>query len=181
MDRTFIDALAEAITRGNELECNSIIRRYKGDTYRLISMVYYGYYSLTTQGLYHVIESRHITSILTRLYNKDRRSVVIDMYGGCRDCPTIIYKNRHLNKKTRQVLSAIKRKHYHNIGVYAHQYVVKNGADDLFETVVDYFTTAIGCSDKSAVMAIWNLRSLRDDLEMNLIRIMSIVSELLML
>lgn len=107
--------------------------------------------------------------------------MVIDMYDGCRDCPTIIYKNRHFNKKIRQVLSAIKRKHYHNISVYAHQYVVKNGADDLFETIVDYFTTAIGCSDKSAVMGIWNLRPLRDDLEMNLIRIMSIVSELLML
>jgi len=181
MDRTFIDALALAISSGNHLECNSIIRRYKGDTYRLVTMVYYGYYSLTTSGLYNIIDSRHITSILTCLYNKEPRSVVIDMYDGCRGFPTIIYKNRRYKKENRQLLSSIHRKDYHNISVYAYQYMSKYGADALFETIVNYFASTIGCSDTSAVMDIWNDRAMRDDMDMNIIRIMSIISELLML
>ena len=180
MDRTFIDALATAISKGNQLECKSIIRRYKGDTYRLVAMVYYGYYSLTTQGMYNVIDSRNIDSILNCLYNNHMRSVVIDMYDGCRGHPTIIYKGRSFDKD-RQLISSIRKKHYINIAVYSYKYMNNHGIDELFKTVIGYFARTIGCSNQQAVMDIWDERALSDDVDMNIIRVLSIISELLML
>jgi hypothetical protein len=179
MDRVFIDALAASITKGQHSECMSIIRRYKGDTYKLVSMVYYGYYSLTVTGIYPIIDGRNIESILNCLYGKESKSIVIDMYEECRGFTTIIYKNKRFENENRQLLSSITRKHYHNIGVNSYTYGMKYGTDALFKTVVDHFTKTIGCSDINAVMDIWNDRALPDDFDMNLIRILSIISQLL--
>lgn len=181
MDRVFIDALASSITKGQSSECMSIIRRYKGDTYKLVSMVYYGYYSLTVTGIYPIIDGRNIDSILKCLYKKETTSVVIDMYDGCRGCTTTIYKNKRYDKKNMGLLSSITKKHYHNIGVYSYKYSIRYGIDALFKVIIDHFTSTIGCSDQNAVMDIWNERALPTDFDMNLIRVLSIISQLLLL
>lgn len=181
MDLTFIAALADVIERGCDMECKSIVRRYRGDTYKLLCMVYYGYYSLTTRGVYNVIESRNIDSILNCLYKEGKRNVVIDMYDGCRAHPTIIYLNRRFKDTNRQLLSSIRKKHYNNIGVHSYKFMNKFGPDALFNNVVEYFTGTIGCTDSDAVHDIWIHRSLSDDFDMNLIRILSIIAELLLL